>query len=111
MLKYWLHQRAAAEFDAIFAWYAARDPEVAAGFAELVERAIGDVCRRPLAHPMWPKIAPGLGVRRCVMDRFPYTIPFIVEGDTVIIVAFAHHRRRPGYWIRRVRTPRATPRK
>lgn len=108
MLTYWLHPRAAAEFDAIFAWYGSRDPEVAAGFAESVERVIGDICRRPLAHPPWPKLAPSIGVRRCLMERFPYAIPYVVEGDAVVVVAFAHHRRRPGYWLHRVRTQRAT---
>jgi hypothetical protein len=56
----------------------------------------------PLAFPLWPKIDPELGVHRYVMRDFPYSIPYLVETDVVYIVAFAHQRRRPGYWVRRV---------
>ncbi len=104
MLLYSLHPRAVAEFDAVFAWYEVRDAEVAARFAEDVERAILDLCEMPLAFPRWPRIDPSLGIHRYVMRDFPYSIPFVVEHDEVYILAFAHQRRRPGYWMRRVRS-------
>ena len=104
MLPYALHPRAVGEFDAVFAWYEARNADVAASFAEDVERAILDFCEMPLAFPLWPKIDPTLGVHRYVMREFPYSIPFVVQHGQIYIVAFAHQRRRPGYWIRRVRS-------
>lgn len=33
---------------------------------------------------------------------FRYDIKYIVVGDEVIIVAYAHERRRPGYWASRL---------
>ena len=41
------------------------------------------------------------GTRRLVVRRFPYSIVYRIQGERVVIVALAHHRRRPGYWHRR----------
>ena len=39
--------------------------------------------------------------RKAILKRFPYKIVFKVVGpDTVLIVAFAHHKQR-NYWRRR----------
>jgi len=37
-----------------------------------------------------------------VLRQFPYSLFFIIENDTVVIVAVAHHKRRPGYWLPRL---------
>jgi toxin ParE1/3/4 len=40
-----------------------------------------------------------LGItRRVFPERFPYAVIFVVAGETVEVLAFAHLRRRPGYW-------------
>jgi plasmid stabilization system protein ParE len=101
---YSLHPRAAAEFDAVFAWYQRKDPEVAARFAEAVEEAILAFCERPLAYALWPKIDPALSVHRYVMLDFAYSIPFVLEAGSIYILAFAHQHRRPGYWVQRLRS-------
>jgi len=36
--------------------------------------------------------------RYFALSRFPYRIVFTREGHDVVIIAFAHRRRRPGYW-------------
>ena len=103
MVPYVLHHRAAEEFDAVFAWYESRNPEVAQRFAGEVESAISRIREAPRSFPAWPKVDPTLGVRRCLLSSFPYSIPFLIEADTVFVLAFAHQRRRPGYWARRIR--------
>jgi hypothetical protein len=35
-----------------------------------------------------------------VVKRFPYTVWFDVQGSTVIVLAVAHHKRRPAYWLK-----------
>jgi hypothetical protein len=35
--------------------------------------------------------------------RVPYSLFFKVNTDEVVILAVAHHSRRPGYWIDRMR--------
>jgi toxin ParE1/3/4 len=47
---------------------------------------------------------PGLGLRfiteiqRCVGDKFPYSIVYVVLADVLFVLAYAHGSRRPGYW-------------
>lgn len=77
-------------------WYASR-PENGDRLADQfldevasVERLIGE---RPRA---WPEVEPG--VRRVVMNRFPYALIYELARDGVQVLAVAHHSRRPGYW-------------
>ncbi len=52
-----------------------------------------EICR--LVHPS--------GIRVIRLSRFPYTVFYrVLLGNTIQITAFAHHRRRPGYWLARV---------
>jgi plasmid stabilization system protein ParE len=46
--------------------------------------------------------SPGVhGTLRMYLKRFPYTVIFRIENDSVRIIAIAHQRRRPAYWTRR----------
>lgn len=36
--------------------------------------------------------------RRLPMRRFPFSIIYYTSGDSVRVVALAHHRRKPQYW-------------
>ena len=39
--------------------------------------------------------------RRLLVDRFPYQVVYRLREADIVIVAFAHLKRRPGYWKRR----------
>lgn len=43
------------------------------------------------------------GTRRLVLVRYPYSLIYLVQADRCYIVAFAHAKRRPGYWEERLR--------
>ena len=53
-------------------------------------------------HPEACRLRPG-GYRRLNLQIFPYYIPYIVRNSTLWIVAIAHQRRKPEYWIQRKR--------
>lgn len=38
------------------------------------------------------------GFRRMLVRRFPFSVIYFVEGDEIVVVAVAHHSRRPEYW-------------
>ncbi len=42
------------------------------------------------------------GSRRVSMHRFPYHFIYRIDPDRLLVLAVAHHRRRPGYWAGRV---------
>ncbi len=46
-----------------------------------------------------PQISPG--IRKRVLRKFRYSLIYSIEKDGLLILAVAHHSRRPGYWVRR----------
>lgn len=40
-------------------------------------------------------------IRKMPLKVFPYTVYFKVQGDVIRVFAVAHHKRRPGYWLKR----------
>jgi plasmid stabilization system protein ParE len=49
-----------------------------------------------------PEIAPG--IRKHLLRNFPFSIFYSIEENGLLILAVAHHRRRPRYWMDRVAT-------
>jgi len=55
---------------------------------------VQSIRERPAAWARWKDSK----VRRKILRQFPYSIFYVVDDDAVVIVAIAHHKRRPGYW-------------
>ncbi len=83
------------EADEAADWYAAQDDgdDLDARFLAEVARVGRLVGEHPHA---WTEIEPG--VRRAVLRSFPFALIYVVTRDEALILAVAHHRRRPGYW-------------
>ena len=43
-------------------------------------------------------------VRRWILPRLPYSIIYDDRPDGLVVLAFAHHKQRPGYWRKRLKT-------
>jgi hypothetical protein len=54
----------------------------------------------------WPQYL--AATRRYLLRRFAFFVVFREAGDGVQIVAVAHARRRPGYWVGRWGVRRST---
>jgi len=44
------------------------------------------------------------GTRRIILTRFPYSVVYVARPDRTAIIGIAHHRRRPGYWQKRLKS-------
>ena len=56
--------------------------------------------RNVLSYPnTWPVLEEG--IRRCLVNRFPYGILYSIEPDRIFVLAVMHLHRRPGYWKER----------
>jgi toxin ParE1/3/4 len=67
------------------------------------DAAVRRILESPTMHPHWPDVPPELEVHRILMARpWPYSVAYLIDGDLVVIMAVAHHRQPPGYWIDRV---------
>ena len=51
----------------------------------------------------FPESAPVIRgeVRGKVISRFPYTLMYRIEDGMVLVLAVAHQKQRPEYWIER----------
>jgi len=58
-----------------------------------VRAAVQLIAELPAAWPTWPG-RKDLRVR--VLPRFPFSLVYGVVSSTVVVIAVAHHRRRPG---------------
>jgi plasmid stabilization system protein ParE len=94
-----VHPAADREATEATIWYGEGSEDAAGNFARAVRDGLDAIRQRPAAWPLWQ----GSEVRCKVLRRFPYSIFYLVEPDAVVIVAIAHHRRRPGYWKQRLR--------
>jgi plasmid stabilization system protein ParE len=90
------HEEASAELEAAFEWYYLRSEFAAASFAEEIDQAIELIAQRP---NRWPISSPG--IRKFVLQRFPFAIFYREINSGIQILAVAHGHRKPGYWARR----------
>ena len=84
------------------AWYRAQRPGLESELLDEVERVLPLIETAPAAFPRLLDIPADLVVRRALLPRFPYALVFIDLGDYVEILAVAHTKRRPGYWLDRI---------
>ena len=91
------HAEADAEVIEAARYYEAKAPGLGLSFLVDVEDAVAQVRARPGAFQL---IA--AEVRHKLLRRFPYSVMYAVEPDRVRVLAVAHHRRRPGYWLHRL---------
>jgi toxin ParE1/3/4 len=69
-----------------------------------IDEALVRLARAPKSFPRALGAAPELGVRRIHVRRFPYALVFVEGEHEIRVLAVAHHRRRSGYWRRRLST-------
>jgi hypothetical protein len=53
-------------------------------------------------NPLVPRLRDG-GYRRVNLKIFPYYIAYIIRSDDIVAVAIANARRKPEYWIERIK--------
>ena len=92
----WLHPEAIEEARAARAWYLARNVEAGDAFMAELDTAIARIEQAP---NQWPPYLGG--TRRYLFHRFPFFVVFRETASRIEIVAVAHARRRPGYWLGR----------
>ena len=96
------HRLAEDELGEAGVWYEARQPGLGVSFLDLVDKAIGRLPAARLPSSPVPGVKATKNARRVLLKRFPYSIVFYERETEIVIVAFAHTSRRPGYWQSRL---------
>lgn len=91
------HIEAVEEYDEAVNYYTTISPPLAARLIEEVEHCIERIGQHPLqGREVRPEI-------RAVGTRvFPYQLVYMIEADAATILAVAHEKREPEYWLHRV---------
>lgn len=91
------HQAAEDELLAEIDYLERRAPGLGQRLYSEVRRAENQIASLPRSAP---EVA--LGIRKHPLRKFPFSILYSMEEDGLLILAIAHHRRRPRYWLGRV---------
>lgn len=96
------HPGAAADLTSAGDWYEQQLAGLGADLASEVAHALNAITERPMTWPLWPGVGESVCVRRFLLARFPFAVGYVAEGDEIVVLAVAHLRRRPGYWLNRL---------
>src|SRR4051812_10802759 len=87
---------ARAEVNDAIACYESKRPGLGVEFADDLDHTYEEIVAAP---ERW---APVRGnIRRRLLSRFQYGVIYELRGNTVIVFAVAHSRRKPDYWGKR----------
>jgi toxin ParE1/3/4 len=93
--------RPEAEADVLeaHAWYRERGLGLAEEFLRSLDASLDLIRRLPESHPMVHR-----QVRRALLQHFPYGIFYVLEGNTVTVLACFHASRDPRGWKQRTKS-------
>lgn len=92
------HPEAESEFVAAQDFYDEREFGLGSEFLDEVYETIGRILRFPNA---WPPASHR--TRRCLCNRFPYSVIYRHTETELTTYAVAHQKRKPGYWRDRLK--------
>jgi toxin ParE1/3/4 len=91
-----VHPLAADEAEAAERWYREHNETAAARFRRELDRVVELIAERPEAAPSYVGNS-----RRYLLRRFLFFVVYRVFSRRLQVVAIAHARRRPQYWLQR----------
>lgn len=97
------HAAAGEEAERAAEWYTNEAPRLGLDFERDLAIAVDLLRHEPTPAVPYPGAPSEYGVKRLILKRFPYDLVFVERDHGIIIVALAHHARRPGYWRGRLR--------
>ncbi|MES0492178.1 MAG: type II toxin-antitoxin system RelE/ParE family toxin [Leptospirales bacterium] len=96
-MKYFFHPAAEAEHLEIIAYYESKKPGLGASYLEDFELGAASICDMPNLFPVDKQP----DIRRMNLIKFPFTVIYREFSRSIQVLAIAHQRRRPQYWLGR----------
>ncbi len=79
------------------AFYESRSPGLGAAYLAEFEAVMARICANPALYPRMGDV----DIRKATLKRFPFHVIYRVMPTQIVVLAIAHHRRRPAYWVER----------
>lgn len=90
------------ELEAALAWYEERVAGLGLRLVLAVDDAVARIAALPQACSEVPRVKARVVVRRARVSGFPYSVAFVQLENEVRVIAIAHDKRKPGYWLERL---------
>ena len=97
------HPAARQEYLCAVDYYAERSIELGQSLVDCFEEAVDDILDAPTMWPLVPDWNALPEIRSRKVHRFPFRVYYHQRGNEIVIIAYAHQSRRPGYWSDRLR--------
>lgn len=98
-----ISEEADAEMVEAARWYETHRVGLGTELLDAVDTAVVRIAETPRLGSLVPGIS-DQSIRRRAVRRFPYHVVYIELSERLQILAVAHDRRRPGYWMGRLRS-------
>ena len=96
-MNYRFHPAAEAEHLEQIAFYQSRQQDLGSRYRDHFLKAIQQIIESPTRYA----IEQPPDIRRLRLRAFPLTLIYRPHEDMIQVLAVAHHRRRPSYWLAR----------
>lgn len=83
-------------------WYESKRTGLGYEFLSEVAVALQSIPANPQSFAKWESYRGPHDIRRAAMSRFPYGVIFLCREEECLVVAIAHARRHPLYWLDRI---------
>jgi toxin ParE1/3/4 len=98
-----VHMDASAEAEEAALWYEAEREGLGQDFVSQLQKAYADLREGLLPGIPWRGALASRGVKFLLLNRFPFKVVFVAREDAVLVLAIAHHSRKPAYWRERLK--------
>ena len=97
-----LHPEAREELRIDTFWYEERGDGLGDDFVAAVDATLQRIKQFPESFPAWPGVGRTVRlIRKASVEGFPYLVAFEQHVDFALVLAVAHEKRRPLYWLQR----------
>ena len=76
-------------------WYRGRSVRATEGFLFALGLAMARIESQPTSNIV---IEASTGARRALLRKFPQRVPYLIEGERIVVFAVMHHRREESSW-------------
>ena len=97
-MSYWFHGTAEAEHLFRVQYYESQRPGLGGKYLDDFDQTIARICESPGRY----KLVRSPDIRVEMFLTFPCSVIYREVNSNVQILAVAHHRQRPGYWLARL---------
>lgn len=96
------HPQARNELRDAAYWYDDREPGLGEKLIDAIDEALDRIQSLPQSAPEFPGWDGPPVVRSMAVATFPYRVLDFVTDSTLVVLAYVHERRKPGYWQTRL---------